>query len=928
MRRELTFADAKAAIPYLRQLGISDVYLSPIHKARVGSSHGYDVLDHRELNPELGSETDLAALLDALAAAKMGVIFDVVPNHMCVASNENPYWMDVLENGRSSQYAHYFDIDWAPPKPELAGKVLLPFLGEQYGRVLESGLSIAYAGGHFFACFGDTRLPLSPKTWSHILAPTLLRLQQALGEDAAESLELESILRATGFLSAAAVDEPRSKVERQHELEVIRRRLNDLMSEGSAALQSLCTCIEAFTPTRLEALMDEQGYRLANWRVAAHEVNYRRFFDINELAAARVEDPDVFDCVHELLLRTSRHPAFTGFRIDHIDGLSDPEQYLQDLQQHWKSAATSGGNRDCYIVVEKILIQGESLRSSWGCSGTTGYDFIQVLSDVFANPIGAVGLERVAATFGRKDHDSFSAMAFECKRLMLQNTLAAELTVLARQLDRISEQHPYTRDFTLNTLHAALGDVIACFSVYRTYTSSDVQAVDATDRVIIERAVSRAKAQRTNTHASVFDFIGSVLLLQAPSDLDEAQLQERHRFVERFQQLCSPVFAKGVEDTTFYRYMPLVALNEVGCDPGHMGAPIADVHVTQSERLRAWPHTMSCTATHDTKRGEDLRARLYGLTERAEEWGAATQQWTQMNAWAKAMCEGVIAPDGSEELLLYQTLVGAWPMQQEVGPTFIARIKQYMTKARMEAKRQTSWTNPRAAYQDASDKFIDAVLDVQRSEGFMASIGSFAQSLSRPGYWTSLSQIVLKAASPGVPDVYQGTEGWDFSLVDPDNRRVVDFGSKAKELSEVMAMYESHGVGFVDELMASPDDGRIKTFVLARALQSRRAAGGVFENGTYTPLTSSGSLADHVVVFSRADAGRRAYILVGRWFCHFNGLRPTGAQWGNTSVKLDADVVRLRDVFTGETHSLGADGNIDLARLFKHLPVAWLESAT
>lgn len=939
LRREFGFPQAKDAVSYLQQLGISDCYLSPIHRARVGSVHGYDVLDHRAVNPELGTPEDLDALLDTLAAEGMGAIFDVVPNHMCVASDENPYWMDVLEDGPRSQYAHFFDIDWNPPKAELAGKVLLPFLGEQYGRVLENGLQVAFDSGRFVVSFYDTRLPLAARTWRHILDPALASLREELGDDAGPALELESIIRAIGFLPAhpeiAAQDVAAKRLEYHHELDVIRRRLADLMVPGSppframhASLYELNSDVKpAAAFARLETIMEEQGYRLANWRVAAHEVNYRRFFDINELAAIRVEENDVFNFVHELLLRLCKHPAFTGLRIDHIDGLLDPEQYLRDVQAHFGSAAGKDSNKQCYVLVEKILNRDEHLRSQWQCSGTTGYDFVQIAADVFVRGEAALSLGKTAAQFDKEYRlRGFSDVAHECKLLMLQNTLAAELTVLSRRLDRISEQHRYTRDFTLDHLHAALAEVIACFSTYRTYLHRDATAISPTDRSIIENAVAAAKSKRTNTHASVFDFIQTVLTLEGPAELDEAQRAERRRFVERFAQLCSPVYAKGVEDTTFYRFMPLVALNEVGCDPGHFGATPSAVHEACAQRLAQWPHTLSATATHDTKRGEDMRTRLYALSEVPQLWAEATSQWAQMNRKHKALCDCVWAPEGLEELLLYQTLVGAWPAGETTpSADFVSRIKQYMTKARMEAKSQSSWTNPRPSYATAAENFVLAVLDPSKSEEFLSSIAAFSQKLCRPGLWSSLGQTVLKVASPGVPDIYQGTETWDFSLVDPDNRRLIDYGAKRAMLTQIMAQHDAKGTAFIDEMMTNAEDGRIKTFVLARCLQARRTHRALFAEGDYMPVIAGGPLQENAFAFIRQRAEKMLLVVVGRWFFSVDPERPVGRCWKDSFVQVNGKAnVQLRDIFTGNLLTTDSTGKLPLDQVLSHLPVAWL----
>ena len=828
LRREFALEDARAAIPYLRLLGISDLYLSPLYTARPGSIHGYDVVAHG-LNPELGDETTLGDFLDSAAAAGLGVVLDVVPNHMCVSTDANVQWMDVLEDGRQAASALQFDIDWEPPKPELVGKVLLPFLGEQYGHVLEGGLKLGFDQGRFFVTSDEQKLPLACHSWHHILAPTLSKLRAQLPPEDVSTIELESILRALAQLPPQGPD-ANQPVAYRHEKEAIRLRLATLAESSGTMAKALVETLATMNGIRddpasfdpLESLMDDQHYRLAHWQVAAHEINYRRFFDINELAAIRVEEPEVFARVHALPFQIATHPAFTGFRIDHVDGLSDPEQYLLDLQRGWadKDAATppagaakpAPGERP-FVVVEKILGVQETLSPGWLADGTTGYDFIPILAGILTSGQHAAQLKATASGFGSPS-SSFDQIAYESKRVVLQTTLAAELTVLARALDRISEQHRYTRDFTLNHLQTVLGETIACFPVYRSYIRRDDPVVLERDARVVGRAIMAARRRNPLINASLFDFLESVLLRRDPPGLCPEQTDDRREFVTRFQQLTGPAVAKGVEDTAFYRYLPLVALNEVGGDPERLGTPLSSLHQALRARQQTSPRTLSGTATHDTKRGEDTRARLYVLGEVAEEWVAAVTEWTQLTASLKTEVDGAPAPDASEEYLLYQTLVGAWPLEgPQSEPDFAGRIQAYMVKARHEAKAQTSWINPHPAYDAAADRFVAGAMDYERSHDFLSQVDAFARRIIRPGLWNSLAQVVLKMAAPGIPDLFQGTELWDFSL-DFDRSGQLE---KAKEGEKVAMLRTLHYWGLPPIVLLTGASGLVFWRVARRA---------------------------------------------------------------------------------------------------------------
>lgn len=947
LNRDFPLSKALGLVEYLHELGAGACYLSPLLEATPGSNHGYDVVNHARVNPELGTELEVIGFAKALAQRDMGVILDVVPNHMCVAGPANRWWRDVLENGPSSPFARFFDIDWQPPKADLRAKVLLPILGDQFGCVLEDrAISIAYEDDTFVARYYDTRLPIAPRTWHHILEPALETLRAdrkgtippinaSLDWEHVDAsiLELESILTALRHLPLRTDTEEARVRERLREKEIVKRRLKALMSASPSVREAIDDAVrtingEAGNPAtvdHLEELLEDQGYRPAFWRVACDEINYRRFFDINELAAIRVEEPAVFRAVHEIPLRLARQGLITGLRIDHVDGLLMPAQYLEALQ-HTFGPLLKGPSDDAYVVVEKILGPGEHLPATWPVAGTTGYDFTALVTGVLVDPRGLATLRQIyEEATGRTE--SFDDVVYESKQLVLRTAMSAELTVLARRLDAISEQHRTTRDFTLNSLHEALSEVIACFPVYRTYVGPDEREVNEADRRQIEIAIARAKRRNPAMSGSLFDFIRTLLLLEEPPGTDASEAALRRDFVLRFQQLTGPVTAKGLEDTSYYRHFPLAALNEVG--GGHRAVSVEAFHQANLERRARSPHTMNATATHDTKRGEDVRARLVGLAELPNVWRDLLASARRENDAFKTEVGGTRAPDANEEYLLYQTVLGVWPMdrdRREALPELISRVQAYMQKAIREAKVNTSWIRPDEAYEEAVRSFVAKVLDPAQNPRFLAELAEVQAKIAHAGVWASLTQVLLKIASPGVPDFYQGSELWDLTLVDPDNRRPVDFEGRREVLRKVRLESEADTSAFLDSATQSFEDGRLKMFVTHRALTFRRAHRGVFEDGTYTPLNAHGARAEHVIAFSREAGGETAVALTGRLFHGLGREAPTGPRWDKTYV--DAPRAnRYRHVLTGDVIEVEKDGDrrvLSLPRVFAKLPLALL----
>ncbi|HEX8140699.1 MAG TPA: malto-oligosyltrehalose synthase [Pyrinomonadaceae bacterium] len=970
--RDFTFEQAAELVGYLADLGLTDCYSSPILMARPGSLHGYDVVDHTRLNPELGSEEQFAHFARSLRARSLGLLIDVVPNHMCIAGSLNRWWLDVLENGPGSPFARFFDIDWHPPNPHLTNKVLLPILGDQYGRVLENQeIKLSYRGGSFFANYYETALPIAPRSSALILDLALRDLKTRLEETSGEVLELESIITALNHLPLHTELDPIKVRERRREKEVARKRLANLVKASPEVRHAVHEALivmngqrgESQSFDRLEQLLSLQAYRLSYWRVAADEINYRRFFDINELAAVRVEERPVFTAVHEITFRLIKQGLVTGLRIDHVDGLFNPERYLHDLQRECLAASRTerpgaeagdevltvaparahGRELPFYVVVEKILGHDELLRAEWPVHGTTGYDFTNLLNGIFVEQRHAQAFRQLYADFTGANVN-FADLLYESKKLILRVAMSSELHVLARRLDRISEQHRWSRDFTFNSLQDALSEVIACFPVYRSYIRRRLAEVHADDRLHARAAIREAKRRNPAIDASIYDFIGSLLLLEDPKGISTLERGERRDFVMRFQQLTSPVTAKGLEDTAFYRFYPLASLNEVGGEPAIFGISLERFHRRNQDRRELWPHTLNTTSTHDTKRSEDVRARINVLSEIPEEWNQGIHRWREWNAPHRAVIEGAEAPDANEEYLIYQALVGAWPLSPASGPMsdeehaqFVSRIQGYMNKALKEAKLHTSWLNPNEAYEAAVGSFVSKILAPCEENRFLRDFVEFQQVTARAGMLNSLAQVLLKVTSPGVPDFYQGTEVWNLSLVDPDNRRPVDYEHLqrlfASMREEAGAAQQQQLSSFVDKLMGQAEDGRIKLYVTSRALSFRRAHAELFARGDYLPLRAEGPRSSNVIAFARRSGEQASVTVAGRFFTRLGTSESCTfdpSAWANTILALEEQLgpARYRDALTGkefDTSDGQSRNGLRLGEVLAHLPVALLE---
>ncbi|MBL0420992.1 malto-oligosyltrehalose synthase [Ramlibacter sp. AW1] len=934
LHKDFGFDEAVRILPYLDRLGVSHLYCSPVQRARPGSTHGYDVVAHDEISPELGGEAGFQRLLAALRERGMGLLLDLVPNHMGVWGGDNAWWIDVLENGPASLYAQHFDIDWNPLNAELAGKLLVPLLGDHYGDVLERGdlaLQLDAARGALSVHYFEHRLPLAPETYPLVLLPASRRL-----EDPDLAARLASIADAFGHLPGREADSDAARIERARDKELLKARLSRLLSREPAVAQALAQGVAGFNAPdardQLHQLVEAQAWRLAYWRVASDEINYRRFFDVGELAALRMERGEVFEATQDMALRLAAEGAVDGLRIDHPDGLYDPARYFRMLQEGYASRAglalteEDEAGRPCrplYVVAEKIAAGHEDVPESWHVHGTTGYRFANVVNGVMVDTTAQARFIQIWQRF-TGERDSFDEVARVAKIDIMRTSLASELTTLSTELLRIARGHRRTRDYTLNALRRALADVVACLPVYRTYL---VDGPSLQDRRFVDWAVEAAMGHSEDADLSVFEFIRRTLLAQTLPDASPELAERVRRFARRMQQFSSPVAAKGVEDTAFYRWFPLSSLNEVGGEPAQFGMTVAQFHEASSDRCRRWPHTMLATATHDHKRSEDVRNRIDVLSEMPPVWRLALRRWRAMNRPVRERLMAAGAPDDApsapDEYLLYQTLLGTLPLEG-VDEGYVERILGYMRKALREAKRRTRWTQPNEAYESAVTGFVQAILAPGADNAFLPDLQALARQVAWFGALNSLSTTLVKYTSPGVPDTYQGHETLNLTLVDPDNRRPVDY----EGLARVLDAFEATGEAGAQALGESPLDGRAKLWITWRLLGLRRDKPELFRLGDYQPLATGGAHGEHVLGFSRGHGAVRLFTLAGRLWSRLPadaGSAPLGeATWGDTWAACELpDGTRLRSLLDGR-EVVVRQGRIALAEAFAVLPAAVL----
>lgn len=856
------FDEAAGIVDYLARLGVSHLYCSPLLQAVPGSTHGYDVVDPTRVSADLGGEAGFARLCEALRRSEMGIVLDIVPNHMAITGRENAWWWDVLENGPSGLYASHFDVDWDPPEAKFRNLILVPILGDRYGRVLNSReIRLVRDGGTFSFRYHDHLFPVAPRSLESLLAAA----NEKLACD-----ELSFLAGAFGRLPLPTATDQPSMLRRHRDKAVLHDMLGHLLTQKPEAAVAVDTVLRNWndSPQAMSAFLNLQNYRLAYWRNAERELGYRRFFDINSLVGLRVEDERVFADVHRVVLQWVGDGAVDGLRVDHVDGLRDPSAYLNRLRRAAPRA---------WIVVEKILQPHEKLPNSWPVDGTTGYDFLNLVGGLFVHPSGEQPLSRFYSEFTGETSD-FRDVVRECKATVLQTSLRSDLNRLTALLLRISSTRPISLDFTRHELDEVLREVLVAFPAYRSYGGDESQAPHGADAAHIAAAVATVRGLRPDLDADLISFIEDLLLgrLRGPEETE---------FVQRFQQLSSPAMAKGVEDTAFYRFNRFVALNEVGGAPDHFGTTLEQFHEVCGMLQRHWPQTMLASSTHDTKRSEDVRARLALLSEIPEVWCNAVRRWSEMNEPSRS--EG--PPDHNTEYLLYQTLVGAWPICKE-------RLLAYAVKASREAKQYTSWADENSGYEQALWRFVDGILG--RAE-FVADIEAFVQPLIAPGRINSLAQTLIKLTAPGVPDIYQGTELWDLSLVDPDNRRPVDYALRRR------LMDDTENTALLAAAIAT-DFGAAKLRLISTSLSVRRRFPAAFgPDSTYRRLPVSGSDCDHVVAFER---GGSCLTIAPRWSL---SLRD-----GRVDAAVHLPPGRWRNEFTGDEFDGGSTRLDQIARRF------------
>ncbi len=928
LSRDFTFDAAAALVPYLAELGISHLYASPFLKSRAGSTHGYDIVDHNQIDPELGGQGSFDALCARLRQHGMGLILDFVPNHMGIGRDDNPWWLDILEWGAASPYSGYFDIDWNPPRPALAGKVLVPVLGQPYGVALTAGeieLRFDAASGTLSFWHYEHRFPLAPADYEEVLAGALPDLESGEQERLAGSLR--HLREADGIEAThAAADTVKQCLRELARREAAAARL----AAAVAAWRGEAGNPESFA--RLHELLQRQAYRPAYWRVAADEINYRRFFDVSDLAGLRMEDKAVFAATHKRVGELIAAGQIHGLRIDHVDGLADPEGYCRDLAAFAAAHAgrPEGGEAPSpYILVEKILAHHEQLRPAWPVAGTTGYDYLALANGLFIDTAGVARLERIWRGFTGVS-TPLADETYRCKRQVIDSILTSELAVLTNLLVQITEADWFSRDFTRQRLRAALSEIAAAFPVYRTYVTE--RGVDEADVRDIVWAIQQAKKRWTGTDVEVLDFIRSVLTLEIASTRP-AHYRDRKggilRFIARFQQYTSAVTAKAVEDTLFYRHIPLLSLNEVGADPRHLGTSLEAFHREGPLRARHLSRATLASETHDTKRAEDVRARLNVLSELPEDWGRRIARWHMLNRFSFTETEDGPAPAANDEYLIYQTIVGSWPMEianlaaaDRHLAGYVERLKGYVIKAMREAKATTSWTSPNERYEAAVAGFIERILSLAAHNPFLESVIRFSGRIAALGVLNGLGQLVLKATMPGVPDFYQGSELWDLSLVDPDNRRAVDFERRRLGLLHVRT-------GTVAAMKGRWRDGLLKLDVTAALLRLRNQLPDLFRDGAYQRLAVEGATPDSVVTFSRRLGDAEVVVVVGRFFAR-RLATDRGVLWPNGDIFGDhvlrgAASAQFVDILSGAMLS-APEAGLPLDQVLRSLPVAVLSS--
>lgn len=950
--KDFTFNMATEIIPYLKKLGISHVYASPLLSPRKGSLHGYDVVDHNAINQEAGTIEEFNSFVDRLHFYGIGLMLDIVPNHMGIGK-ENKWWMDVLENGQSSEFAHYFDIDWYPIKKELRGKVLLPVLGDHYGNIVTSGqlkFKFDEETGRLTVNYYEHEFPLNPSSYPAILEYRIDVLRTRLGSTNKYFLEYLSIITVFKNLPKHTITEYEKIVERNREKNIALERLSELCKRNyiingfiaENLIDFECSSDNPITVERVHNILEEQAYRLAFWRVSLDEINYRRFFDVNDLTAVCVEKPDVFTNTHNFVLNLIEENKIDGLRLDHPDGLLEPAEYYKKLQLEIAKRIgvyfdTDENNLLCseklpfYVVAEKILAPSEKLPANWAIHGTVGYEFLNSVNGLFLNSKNKDKFTAVYHKFVGRDIN-FEEVVIKCKKLIMNVALTGELNVLANYLNKISEMFLHSRDYTLNSIRNALIDVIACFPVYRTYISKEKEITKCRD--YIKWATGLAKKCSRITDTSIFDFIEKILLLELEPDTESLRYKNMFKFTLKFQQYTGPLMAKGFEDTCFYRYNRLVALNEVGGEPSRFGVSTEEFHQGNLSRMDVMPNSMINTSTHDTKRSEDLRARICVISEIPDEWQKAVKRWHFLNRNKKEPYEAVEI-DKNDEYLIYQTLIGIWSEQDDKN-TLIERLEAYILKAVREAKIHTSWTNINSKYEQVVFAFIRKILNYSHLHPFWKEFLPLQKSIAAAGYLNSISQCVLKLSSPGVPDIFQGNEIFRFNLVDPDNRQPVDYSLTMSLLEKIQPALDFNpeidkAKIFHNTLMPF-DSGALKLFYTCTTLNFRHKNSDLFRLGKYIPLEVTGKKSENIVAFARLHNNQAIITVVPRLVYDLvskdNHLQIDDEKLGNTSIIIPEEIMDFdwKDIYTKQNKTV-EDGKILVSEILNILPASILSAA-
>lgn len=914
---EFTFKDAIAIIPYLKTLGIQAVYSSPYYDSN--SNHGYDVADPNKINPEVGSAEDFENFCMTLKNHDMGQILDVVPNHMGIKGGKNKWWQDVLENGPLSQYSSFFDIEWSPDKRELRDKVLVCILANDFGHSLENqDIKLVIRDGYLQFQIYDFYLPISFQSYSIFLEEGWQDFKQRNNSAKKEMRNYEKVIEIFKNL-------PVNLAELQQKKEEGMWRFNYLYEDSPLLRKFIQKQIVLFNgkkgdPTSfnlLEKILEKQFYRLASWKVAAHEINYRRFFNINELAAIRIEQEQVFLAHHRLVFQLVAEKKIHGLRIDHPDGLYDPIHYFEKLRLH----------ANVPIFVEKILERKETLPENWDIEGTVGYEYLNILNGIFIVQSHEEAFNDIYHNFIGQNID-FEELIYEKKKLFTRFLMASEINALGFKLDSITELNRYFKDFTRPDLTKAIQETIACFPVYRTYIASEGEVVSKRDVKYITIAIEKAKRKSPFIDASVFNFLKRLLLLKLKVKREEKE--DYRDFILRFQQLSGPIMAKGLEDTCFYIYNRFISLNEVGGDPEHFGNSINEFHRFNQIKQKNWPLGFLATSTHDTKRGEDVRMRLNALSEMPEKWNSTIKKWALVNAKYKTEIDGVAYPSANIEYFIYQTLVGVWPifLKAEEYELFFNRIWEVILKSIRESREETDWINPNLAYEEAVRNFLSSILQQPQQNLFLKVLFPFQKHINILGMFNSLSAIALKIASPGIVEIYQGSELWHYCLVDPDNRRNVNYEMRENYLKQLIKISKNKHVNIVSHLLRGKDFGKIKQYIYFKGLNFRIEHPGLFLDGDYIPLKVQGKFKHHIVAFLRKEDKKYLIVLAGRFFDklmtkenHF----PIGAQvWQDTHVLLPKELYhqKFTELFTDRTYQF--KNTLNIGAIFDSLPLAYL----